>query len=130
MIYLGERDPRVSVHGDRIEISALYGRDINLSNISEITLIEKSMWDIGTGQRTNGYGSGSPALKGYFNSVEHGQQVLFVYANSAPTIKITQTLGTVIYISFRDSETTRATYQMLSSIPLPVEDGINHHPAL
>jgi len=114
MIYLGERDPRISIHRDRIQIRALYGRDIYFSHIAEISLIESSMNEIGTGSRTNGYNSGGPAAKGYFSSAESGQQVLFVYATSSPTIKITQTIGFSIFISFRNSDETVDVYHKMS----------------
>jgi len=115
MIYRGERDPIVNLHGDAITINASYGRDISFTQISEITLIEKSMSEIGIGIRTNGYGGFGQALKGYFNSTEHGQQVLYVYSGSSPTIKITQTAGFPIFISYRDPADTTATYRELSA---------------
>jgi len=115
MFYQGERDPRVTINNDHIRISSLYGRDISLTSVAEITLINSSMKETGIGRRTNGYSSGGPALKGYFNSMEHGTQVLFVYATSSPTIKISQNLGGVIYISFRNSDKTVITYQELST---------------
>jgi len=115
MIYRGERDPVVSIYGDTVRISASYGRDINFIQISEITLIEKSMGEIGIGIRTNGYGGFGQALKGYFNSTEHGQQVLYVYSGSSPTIKITQTTGFPIFISYRNPADTTATYLELSA---------------
>ena len=114
MIYRGERDPVVNVYGDIIRISASYGRDINFAQISEITLIEKSMSEIGIGTRTNGYGGFGQALKGYFNSSENGQQVLYVYSGSSPTIKITPTTGFPIYISYRDPANTATVYLELA----------------
>jgi len=115
MFYRGERDPVVSVQGDVIRISASYGRDINFAQVSEITLIEKSMSEIGIGTRTNGYGGFGQALKGYFRSSEQGQQVLYVYSGSSPTIKITSTIGFPIFISYRDPADTTATYNELSA---------------
>jgi len=115
MIYRGERDPVVSVQGDMVRISASYGRDINFTQISEITLIDKSMTDIGIGTRTNGYGGFGQALKGYFSSAEQGQQILYVYSDSSPTIKITPTVGFPIFISYRNPAETTATYHELST---------------
>jgi len=115
MFYRGERDPVVSVHGDVIRINASYGRDVNFSQISEITLIEESMREIGIGTRTNGYGGFGQALKGYFSSSEHGRQILYVYSGSSPTIMITPTAGTVIFISYRDPAETTAIYHELSA---------------
>jgi len=115
MIYQGERDPVVSVRLDSIRISAMYGLDINYANISEIILIDKSMKDIGIGSRINGYSSGGQALKGHFSSAAHGQQLLFVYSGSSPTIRITRVLGEDIFISFRSSDTTKAIYSDISA---------------
>lgn len=116
MIYQGERDPVVSVYEDAVRIRALYGLDVNFSNIDEITLIDKSMREIGIGRRTDGYSSGGQALKGNFNSDATGHQLLFVYSGSSPTIQITRTRGPDIFISFRDPATTEATYRTISTI--------------
>jgi len=115
MIYTGERDPIVDIHNNNIRIRALYGMEINIDHVLEITLIDKSMQEIGIGQRTNGYDSGGQALKGHFSSPTYGSQRLFVYYSSSPTIKITYTHGVPVFISFRSSETTVSIYQMLSS---------------
>jgi len=114
MIYQGERDPRVYIHPESIQIGAMYGLTIDKTDIDEVVLIEKSMGEIGIGTRTNGYDSGGQALKGNFLSAEHGHQLLFVYAGSSPTIQITGAQGLNIFISYRDSETTRNTYRLLS----------------
>jgi len=115
MIIQGERDPDVTVDGSRIKISALYGLEINLSDVTEITLINSSMREIGIGSRTNGYSTTGNALKGTFSSPETGQQLLFVYSSSSPTIRISRTRGVDVFISFRNSETTITTYQELSA---------------
>ena len=115
MIFLGERDPVITAHNDSIQISALYGISIDKENIAEVALIEKSMRDIGVGTRTNGYSTTGQALKGNFSSSTHGQQLLFVYSSSSPTIQISRTNGVDIFISFRSSEKTREIYQLLST---------------
>jgi len=115
MIYQGEIDPRVSVVNSSIKINALYGTEISFSNISEIILVPESMKELGIGTRTNGYASSGQALKGNFNSSERGAQLLFVYSSSSPTIHIKRTIGTDVFISFRDSDTTASIYQMISS---------------
>jgi len=115
MIYQGERDPRVSVYNEGIRISALYGTEVLFTNVSEITLVPESMAEIGIGSRTNGYATTGLALKGTFQSLETGQQLLFVYSSSSPTIQISMTRGIDIFISFRDSETTRDVYQSIAA---------------
>lgn len=115
MIYQGERDPRVSIVNDTIQISALFGTDINFSSISEIILVPENMSQIGIGKRTNGYATTGQALKGTFQSVEHGHQLLFVYSSSSPTIHINLTSGVDVFISYRDNETTKSVYHMLTT---------------
>ncbi|MDR2571104.1 MAG: DUF3784 domain-containing protein [Oscillospiraceae bacterium] len=115
MLYQGEKDPEIIIGAGSIEISALYGLTVNMSEISEITLVDKSMMDIGIGRRTNGYSSGGPALKGNFSSDAHGMQLLFVYSTSSPTIRIDRPRGATIFISFRDGDTTLESYLDLSS---------------
>ena len=113
MIYQGERDPIIRLQNDGIRISALYGLEIKYANIAEVALIDQSMREIGIGRRTDGYHSGGQALKGHFSSETRGQQLLFVYAGSSPTIQITRALGTDVFISFRDSAATEAAYRDL-----------------
>jgi len=115
MIYQGESDPGVSIVNDTIKIRSLFGTDISFSSISEITLVQESMSQIGIGRRTNGYETTGQALKGTFQSVEHGSQLLFVYSSSSPTIRINLTSGNRVFISYRDSEATTTVYQMLST---------------
>jgi len=116
MIYQGERDPDIIIHNDTIEIRALYGLTISISDINEISLIDKSMRELGAGTRTNGYSSTGLALKGNFTSPHLGQILLFVYSTSSPTIKLTTINNPDIYISFRNNETTKELYQKLSTI--------------
>jgi len=115
MIYQGERDPAINVRAGSIQISAMYGLEVSFANISDIALIDKSMREIGIGTRTDGYSSGGQALKGYFSSASYGQQLLFVYSGSSPTIHITRVLGEDIFISFRNSGTTEAIYREISA---------------
>jgi len=115
MFYQGESDPRVSIVNDSIQIRALFGTDISFSSISEIALIPENMSQIGIGRRTNGYATTGQALKGTFQSAEHGHQLLFVYSSSSPTIRIKLTGGVDVFISYRDGETTENVYHMLSS---------------
>jgi hypothetical protein len=116
MIITGEIDPVVNVRADSIEISAMYGLTIDASDIAEISLIDKSMREIGVGSRTNGYSSGSPALKGHFYSATLGSHMLFVYSTSSPTIQIERPMGRDIYLSFRSSEKTLEVYREMTTL--------------
>lgn len=115
MFYFGEKEPEVSVSDNTIQIEAMYGLDINFSDVTAIALIEKSMQDIGVGHRNNGYGGFGETLKGHFDSDELGDYLLFVKSGSAPTIWIKRDGKEDVYISFSDREKTEALYQELKT---------------
>jgi hypothetical protein len=110
MLFYGAKEPVVNVSDQGIQIKTLYGLNVNFSDISDISLIEKSMGDIGVGRRTNGYGGVGDTLKGNFESDNLGETLLFVQSKSSPTIRIECDSRKDIYVSFRDSEATRALY--------------------
>ncbi|MCL2279414.1 MAG: DUF3784 domain-containing protein, partial [Oscillospiraceae bacterium] len=56
LFIVGEREPNIIISPDSVQISAMYGTQIPLSNITEVTLDNRSMSEIGAGTRTNGYG--------------------------------------------------------------------------
>ena len=114
MTFFGSKDPVIHVLDSGIKIKAMYGTTIDFSEVSEITLIEKSMREIGTGSRINGYGGFGEALKGHFRFSGSGDALLFVQANSSPTIKIERNGQQDIYLSLRDGEATRALYSEMT----------------
>ncbi len=116
MFYYGSKDPVVNICDNSIQIKAMYGLHIDLSEITDISLIEKSMDDIGIGTRTNGYGGIGGALKGNFKSDILGETLLFVQVKSSPVIKIDRMNNKDVYISFCNSEKTKKLYQKLISI--------------
>lgn len=114
----GEKEPDVSIIDERIQIKAMYGLNIDFSEIVGISLINKSMSDIGIGIRTNGYGGIGATLKGNFKSDTLGETLLFVQSKSSPTIKIERTEKKDVYISFRNSESTEQLYrELMVNIP-------------
>jgi hypothetical protein len=118
LFFYGEKDPEVSILDDRIQINAMYGLNIDFSEIADISLIEKSMSDIGIGTRNNGYGGIGGTLKGNFKSDTLGEALLFVQSNSSPTIKIERIDKKDVYISFNNSESTEQLYrELVSNIP-------------
>jgi len=119
VFYYGEQEPVVSILEDRIEIKAQYGTEIPFTEIASISLIEKSMKDIGVGARTNGYGGLGGTLRGNFKSDKTGETLLFVEANSSPTIKIDRIDKRDIYLSFTDGGTTEKIYrELVAKVPL------------
>ena len=111
LFYFGEKEPVVNVTTTGINIRAMYGVNINMTEINEISLLENSMRDIGIGIRTNGYGGFGIRLKGYFQTNSFGQSLLFVNANSSPTIHISRKNANDIFISFNNGDVTRSLYQ-------------------
>ena len=111
LILYSAKEPVVNVTDQGIQIKSIYGISVNFTDLSDITLIEKSMKNIGVGNRTNGFGGMGDTLKGNFTSEKLGKTLLFVHANSSPTIRIEREGSRDIYISFRDSEATRALYE-------------------
>lgn len=112
----GEKDPAINITNDSIEIRAMYGVDIDFSEIVEISLIEENMYSIGIGRRTNGYGGFGGTLKGNFESDTLGETLVFVHSRSLPTIKIERIGQKNIYISFRDSGKTRRLFNELLKV--------------
>jgi len=118
MLYYGSKDPVVTVRDNSIQIKAMYGINIDFSEIKEISLVAESMNGIGVGTRTNGYGGFGGVLKGNFDSDYQGEILLFVQADSSPTIKIDRIDNKDVFISFRDSHKTKQLYEKLkSSLP-------------
>lgn len=119
LFYFGEKEPQISISDKTIHIESMYGPDINFDDVMGITLIEKSMQDIGVGHRNNGYGGFGETLKGHFDSNNLGDYLLFVKSNSAPTIWIQRDNNEDIYISFSNGEKTKVIYQELkAAVPL------------
>ena len=123
ILFNGTPDPNVIVGGNDVQIKGMYGVTIGFDEIKSITLIEKSMNELGVGERTNGFRNGFGAfgnsLKGHFRSETLGETLLFVRADSSPTIKIERGDGKEdIYISLRDGEATKALYdKLMAAIP-------------
>lgn len=113
MMLYSEKEPEVNVTDQGIEIKSIYGLSVHFADLSDIILIEESMKEIGVGRRVNGYGGVGDTLKGNFKSEKLGNTLLFVRANSSPTIVIERVGSKNIYISFRDGETTRRLYETL-----------------
>jgi len=111
----GEKDPVVNVTNTGIEIKAMYGLNVDFSEITEICLLSESMNDIGVGTRTNGFSGFGDALKGDFRSGSVGEILLFVRVDASPTIHIKRENARDIFISFRVSDTTIALYDEIEA---------------
>ena len=112
MIFSGSKDAEVEVSASGIEIKGMVGVNgvsLNYSDMISVTLIEKSMEEIGIGRRTGGSSSGG-FLKGNFED-----NLLFVKADSSPTLHITRNGEKDIYISFSNSQETRELYNKIKT---------------
>lgn len=114
LLVMGSANAKVSVNDNSVDIKGMYGVTVQFSDIEKIELIEKTMSEIGTGRRTNGYGGLGQSLKGHFKSDTNGEMLLFVQSRTAPTILIERTDGKDIYISFTDGEATRKLYDNIT----------------
>jgi hypothetical protein len=112
LLFLGSKEPVVTVLDDGVQIEGMYGLTVGFAEMNETTLLEKRMRDMDVGSRTNGYAGGG-VLKGHFRSDTLGETLLFVDAKTAPTIWIKRQGQEDVYISFRDSEKTRQLYQAI-----------------
>ena len=113
LIFLGLREPTVNVTPSTVQITGLYGTTFDISEISNLTLIDMTMRGIGPGRRTNGLAGLGDTLRGHFNSNELGRTLLFVRSNSSPTIHIERDGARDIFISFSDSAETQRVYNEL-----------------
>lgn len=113
MIYYSEKEPSINILDDSLQIKAIYGENIEFAEIASISLIDKSMSDIGIGTRTNGYGGFGETLKGNFKSGNLGEILLFVESRTSPTIKIERIDKKDVFMSLSNSESTEQLYQEL-----------------
>lgn len=115
MLVYGAKEPMVNIADGQIRIEGMYGMKIDFSDVKDIELIEKPMNGIDPkAHRDNGYGGGN-TLKGHFSSKELGKYMLYVQANSSPTIKIERNGEKDIYISFKDGGKTETLYRELTA---------------
>ena len=120
LLFYGEKEPVVNISDHQIRIAGMYGLSVDFSDISSISLIGKSVADLGAGRRTNGYGGFSESLKGHFDSPDLGKVLLFVKSGASPTLWIERESQEDIYLNFKDGEKTKALYQELKGV-VPVK---------
>ena len=108
ILIAGLGDADAAVENNTLHIKGMYGVTLELSEISQVTLIERSMRDIGVGRRSNGVALGN-TFRGQF-----GGKLLFINGDNPPTIHIVWHGAGDIYISFSDAQKTRALYRDLT----------------
>ena len=110
LFHQGNKDPAINTLDNSIQIKGMYGLDIAFSDITDISLIDKSMSEIGYGQRTNAYGGIGNALKGHFKSDSLGKMLLFVQKKTSLTIQIERGDKETVYISLNNRYDTECLY--------------------
>lgn len=116
LLFFGIKEPDIQLVDQQIQIHGMYGMKIDFADVKNLTLVEKSMREIGIGRRTNGFGGIGSTLKGNFESASLGKHKLFVNADASPTIFIERNSGVDLYISFHDSQKTRDLFAELREI--------------
>ncbi|WP_052446824.1 hypothetical protein [Candidatus Soleaferrea massiliensis] len=116
MLFYGLKETEIELSDNQIQMKGMYGMNIDFTDVENITLLEKSMREIGIGTRTNGFGGFGSTLKGNFESERLGKYKLFVDADSSPTILIERTHDVDVYISFQDSQKTEDYFSELSKV--------------
>jgi hypothetical protein len=109
----GERDPRIVVQDDDIQIDCMYGISFPVADVEFVSLIDMSMQEIGIGTRKNGYNGLGGTLRGHFISEAKHACILYVNAFSSPTILIKRSQGEDIYISCRNTDDTKKLFQVI-----------------
>ncbi|MDR0859242.1 MAG: hypothetical protein LBN97_09460 [Oscillospiraceae bacterium] len=115
LIILGGKETVVTVSADTIEISGIFGVTFSTSEVKSVTLLDKSMNEIGIGTRTNGYAAGN-TQKGSYNSNALGKHLLYVDSSASPTILIDRGDERNIYISYKESTKTADLYYELEKV--------------
>lgn len=116
LLFFGFKEADIKLADNQIQITGMYGMKIDVADVEHITLLEKSMREIGIGKRTNGFGGLGSTLKGNFESAALGKHKLFVNADASPTILIERNSDVDLYISFHDSQKTRDLFSELKDL--------------
>jgi hypothetical protein len=110
LLYLGGREPSVTIENDTtLRISGMYGTRVPLDEITNVSILNQSMRDIGAGARTNGF-NGS-MWRGRFEA-----GLLFVRPDASPTLRIERVGNSPIFISFSDGQDTFNLYNDLTNL--------------
>ena len=111
-LFYASREPKISISNEKIEISGLYGFDIQVKNVDSV-LITDRLPKISL--RTNGFDLGN-IKKGYFETKNQGTCKLFLQTRDTPYLKIKYSDNKLMYLNFKDKNKTMALYKELVSI--------------
>lgn len=103
------RPVKVEITSQTIDIKGMYGVEIPVSSIENITL-EEGMPKVLA--KTNGFNAGG-TLKGNFRLEGIGAAKLFIQSQAGPFIYIVTAQGDTVIINYRDGQQTRELYDKL-----------------
>lgn len=103
------RPVKVEITPQTIDIKGMYGIEIPVSSIENITLEDRMPKVLA---KTNGFNAGG-TLKGNFRLEGIGAAKLFVQSKAGPFIYIVTTQGDTVIINYRDGQQTRELYDKL-----------------
>jgi len=115
IIFLGTDETKVNVLDDRVQIKGIYGTEFYLSEITGVTMIEKSMDEIGIGDNINSYSVTNGYVRGRFNKQGVGEILVFVEPKIAPTLWIEIAGKEDIFISYSDGRKTEWIYREIKA---------------
>ena len=110
-LIVGIIEPKVDISSDKIMISGLYKRTIEVSNIKEITLEDTIPRVL---RKTNGFDFGY-TLRGNFELEGEGIASIYIQENQSPYIVI-KTDQRLVILNYKDSERTQSLYNDLESL--------------
>lgn len=110
MLALSFRAPRITVGAETVKISGSYGREIPISDIVSVDLLDE-MPPIA--MRTNGSDTGN-RLKGHFK-LKNGEKCLLFVKKQAPYIEL-RTTDALYYLNADGKEETEHLFQQLKQV--------------
>ena len=119
IVFLGTDETKVNVLDDRVQIKGIYSVEIYLSDITAVTMVEKSMDEIGFGENINSYSVSNGYVRGRFNKPGLGEIRVFVEPKISPTLWIETDGREDVFISYKDGRKTEQVYREIKAALSP-----------
>ena len=110
LLAFSNRSSKIEVGEETVSISGMYGRDIPVSEIVSVELLEKLP---PVRMRTNGSSTGK-ILKGHF-LLANGEKCMMFIRREAPYIEL-RTTDNLYYLNGVNEEETETLYQQLKTL--------------
>lgn len=112
LIVYGFIPSRIYFNNDSIQFSGMYGMEINISEIDNVTLVDHLP---AIKMRTNGFSFG-PVNKGFFNLDGYGKSRLLIHSDNPPYLIISTSNGEKTIINFKDKTETEMIYNRIRTL--------------